>query len=159
MLRVGQGYDIHPLIHGRRLVIGGVEIASEMGLEGHSDADVLVHAIMDALLGALALGDIGVHFPNTDERFRGADSVTLLREVMGLLGKNGAKVGNVDCTVIAEQPRLVGHIPAMRECLANAMGIESNAVSIKATTAEHLGSLGRGEGIAAYAVALVEVRA
>jgi 2-C-methyl-D-erythritol 2,4-cyclodiphosphate synthase len=130
-----------------------------MGLEGHSDADVLVHAIMDALLGALALGDIGVHFPNTDERFRGADSVTLLREVMGLLGKNGAKVGNVDCTVIAEQPRLVGHIPAMRECLANAMEIESNAVSIKATTAEHLGSLGRGEGIAAYAVALVEVRA
>lgn len=156
MLRIGQGYDIHPLVAGRRLVLGGVEIPSDVGLDGHSDADVLVHAIMDALLGALALGDIGQHFPNTDERYRGADSIHLLKKVAELMGQHGARVINVDSTVVAEKPRLAPYIGAMRERVSAALGLPPSAISVKATTAEKLGALGRGEGIAAYAVALVE---
>ena len=156
MLRIGQGYDIHPLVAGRRLVLGGVEIPSEVGLEGHSDADVLVHAIMDALLGALALGDIGQHFPNMDDRYKDIDSIQLLDKVAQLVGQHGARVVNVDSTVVAERPRIAPHIPVMRERLGEALGLPPSAISVKATTAEKLGALGRGEGIAAYAVALVE---
>ncbi len=156
MLRIGQGYDIHPLVAGRRLVLGGVEIPSEVGLEGHSDADVLLHAIMDALLGALALGDIGQHFPNMDDRYKDIDSIQLLDKVAELVGQHGARVVNVDSTVVAERPRIAPHIPVMRERLGEALGLPPSAISVKATTAEKLGALGRGEGIAAYAVALVE---
>ncbi|OQB40046.1 MAG: 2-C-methyl-D-erythritol 2,4-cyclodiphosphate synthase [Candidatus Latescibacteria bacterium ADurb.Bin168] len=156
MLRIGQGYDIHPLVAGRRLILGGVDIPSDVGLEGHSDADVLVHAIMDALLGALALGDIGQHFPNTDDRYKDTDSIQLLDKVAQLVGQHGARVVNVDSTVVAERPRIAPHIPAMRESLGEALGLPPSAISVKATTAEKLGALGRGEGIAAYAVALVE---
>ena len=156
MLRIGQGYDIHPLVAGRRLILGGVDIPSDVGLEGHSDADVLVHAIMDALLGALALGDIGQHFPNTDDRYKDTDSIQLLDKVAQLVGQHGARVVNVDSTVVAERPRIAPHIPAMRESLGEALGLPPSAISVKATTAEKLGALGGGEGIAAYAVALVE---
>jgi len=156
MLRIGQGYDIHPLVAGRRLILGGVDIPSDVGLEGHSDADVLVHAIMDALLGALALGDIGQHFPNTDDRYKDTDSIQLLDKVAQLVGQHGARVVNVDSTVVAERPRIAPHIPVMRERLGEALGLPPSAISVKATTAEKLGALGRGEGIAAYAVALVE---
>ena len=156
MLRIGQGYDIHPLVAGRRLILGGVDIPSDVGLEGHSDADVLVHAIMDALLGALALGDIGQHFPNTDDRYKDTDSIQLLDKVAQLVGQHGARVVNVDSTVVAERPRIAPHIPVMRERLGEALGLPPSAISVKATTAEKLGALGRGEGIAAYAVALLE---
>ena len=156
MLRIGQGYDIHPLVAGRRLILGGVDIPSDVGLEGHSDADVLVHAIMDALLGALALGDIGQHFPNTDDRYKDTDSIQLLDKVTQLVGQHGARVVNVDSTVVAERPRIAPHIPVMRERLGEALGLPPSAISVKATTAEKLGALGRGEGIAAYAVALLE---
>lgn len=156
MLRIGQGYDIHPLVAGRRLVLGGVEIPSDVGLEGHSDADVLVHAIMDALLGALALGDIGQHFPNTDERYRGIDSIRLLEKVADLIGQHGAKVINVDSTLVAEKPKLAPHISTMRERIGAALSIPASAISIKATTAEKLGALGRGEGISASAIALID---
>ena len=159
MLRIGQGYDVHRLKEGRRLVIGGVDIPFELGLDGHSDSDVLTHAIMDALLGSLALGDIGHHFPDTDPRFKGADSVALLRHVVSLLAERKARVVNVDTTVVAEAPKLAPHIAAMRECLADAMGVTPGDVSIKATTAERMGAFGRREGIAAQAVALVEVTA
>jgi len=155
VLRIGQGYDIHPLVAGRRLVLGGVEIPSDVGLEGHSDADVLVHAIMDALLGALALGDIGQHFPNTDERYRGVDSIRLLERVAELIRQHGARVVNVDSTVVAERPRVAPYVPAIRERISAALGIPASAISIKATTAEKLGALGRGEGISASAIALV----
>jgi len=156
VLRIGQGYDIHPLVAGRRLILGGVDIPSDVGLEGHSDADVLVHAIMDALLGALALGDIGQHFPNTDDRYKDTDSIQLLDKVAQLVGQHGARVVNVDSTVVAERPRIAPHIPVMRERLGEALGLPPSAISVKATTAEKLGALGRGEGIAAYAVALLE---
>ncbi|HPU86080.1 MAG TPA: 2-C-methyl-D-erythritol 2,4-cyclodiphosphate synthase [Candidatus Latescibacteria bacterium] len=155
-MRIGQGYDIHPLVAGRRLILGGVDIPSDVGLEGHSDADVLVHAIMDALLGALALGDIGQHFPNTDDRYKDTDSIQLLDKVTQLVGQHGARVVNVDSTVVAERPRIAPHIPVMRERLGEALGLPPSAISVKATTAEKLGALGRGEGIAAYAVALLE---
>lgn len=157
MMRIGQGYDVHRLVEGRRLVLGGVEIPSSVGLDGHSDADALVHAVMDSLLGALALGDIGQHFPNSDARYAGADSIALLRQVMTMLEGRGAKVVNVDATVIAESPKLAPYIPAMRNRLAEVMNVTAADVSIKATTPEKLGALGRSEGIAAQAVVLVDM--
>lgn len=153
--RVGQGYDVHRLVEGRRLVIGGEEIPHDRGLEGHSDADVLSHAITDALLGAAALGDIGQHFPDTDERYKDADSLELLGHVVALLKREGWTIGNVDATIIAQEPRFAPHMPKIRASLALAMGIDSGQVSVKATTTERLGFTGRGEGIAAMAVALV----
>ena len=155
-MRIGQGFDVHALVAGRKLVIGGVEIAHDKGLEGHSDADVLLHAICDALLGAAALGDIGKHFPDTDPRFRGADSRMLLREVARKVAAAGYRVVNVDATVIAQAPRLAPHMPAMVERIAADLGIAREAVNVKATTSEGLGYTGRGEGIAAQAVALID---
>ena len=155
-MRIGHGYDVHRLVEGRRLILGGVEIPYEKGLLGHSDADVLTHALMDALLGAAALGDIGKLFPDNDPNYEGADSVGLLREVRRVLSENGWRVGNVDCTVIAQRPKLAPFIPRMREILAEAMGVELNRVSVKATTEEGLGFSGEGLGIAAHAVALIE---
>ena len=155
-MRIGHGYDVHRLVEGRRLILGGVEIPYEKGLLGHSDADVLTHALMDALLGAAALGDIGKLFPDNDPNYEGADSVGLLREVRRVLSENGYRVGNVDCTVIAQRPKLAPFIPRMREILAEAMGVELNCVSVKATTEEGLGFSGEGLGIAAHAVALIE---
>ena len=156
MPRVGIGYDVHRLVPGRRLVLGGVEIPHELGLDGHSDADVALHALCDALLGAAALGDIGHHFPPSDERWRGADSLDLLRTVKELLAGQGYRPGNVDLTIIAERPRIAPHAPLMRERIAEALGIGQSDVSVKATTNELLGFLGRGEGIAAIATAIIE---
>ncbi len=155
-MRIGHGYDVHRLVEGRRLVLGGVEIPWEKGLLGHSDADVLTHALMDALLGAAALGDIGQLFPDRDPAYEGADSVELLRSVTGYLHKNGYRIGNVDCTLIAQRPKLAPHIPEMRRILADAMGVDLSRVSVKATTEEGLGFSGEGLGIAAHAVALIE---
>ena len=155
-MRIGHGYDVHRLVEGRRLVLGGVEIPWEKGLLGHSDADVLTHALMDALLGAAALGDIGQLFPDRDPAYEGADSVELLRSVTGYLHKNGYRIGNVDCTLIAQRPKLAPHIPEMRRILADAMGVDLSRVSVKATTEEGLGLSGEGLGIAAHAVALIE---
>jgi len=156
MIRTGMGFDIHPLAPNRRLVMGGVEIPHPVGLDGHSDADVLCHAVMDALLGAVADGDIGQHFPNTDARWKDARSTELLRHVAGRVRSLGATIINVDATVIAERPKLLPHMPAMRAALAAAMDVELDAVSIKATTAEKLGTLGRQEGIAAMTMATVD---
>ena len=155
MIRIGHGYDVHRLVGGRRLILGGVEIPYERGLLGHSDADVLVHAIMDALLGALAMGDIGGMFPDSDERYAGADSIELLRRVTAAIGERGYRVGNIDGTVIAQRPKLKEYICAMRERIAQACGVGIDAVSVKATTEEKLGFTGSGEGIAAHAVALL----
>ena len=155
-MRIGHGYDVHRLVPDRRLILGGVDIPYEKGLLGHSDADVLTHALMDALLGAAALGDIGKHFPDTDEQYRGADSMALLRQVRTILSDQGFTVGNVDCTVLAQRPKLAPHIPAMRENLSEAMGLPLDCVSVKATTEEGLGFTGEGLGIAAHAVALIE---
>ncbi len=155
-MRIGHGYDVHRLVPDRRLILGGVEIPFSLGLLGHSDADVLTHAVMDALLGAAALGDIGQHFPDTDPAYAGADSLALLRRVTELLAQAGYAVGNVDATVLAQAPKLAPHIPRMRENLARAMGVEPDRVSVKATTEEGLGFTGRGEGIAAHAVALLD---
>jgi len=155
-MRIGQGFDVHALVTGRRLVLGGVEIPFDRGLEGHSDADVLVHAVIDALLGAAALGDIGRHFPDTDPQYRDADSRALLREVGAKLARLGLRVCNVDATVIAQAPRLAPHIDAMTSNLASDLGLARERVNVKATTTETLGFTGRGEGIAAMAVALVE---
>ena len=155
-MRVGQGFDVHRLVAGRRLVVGGVEIAHDKGLLGHSDADVLLHAICDALLGAAALGDIGKHFPDTDPRYEGIDSRALLRHVAGLLAERGRRVVNVDATIIAEAPRMAPHVARMIGNIAVDLGIKPAAVSVKATTTERLGFTGRGEGIAAQAVALIE---
>jgi 2-C-methyl-D-erythritol 2,4-cyclodiphosphate synthase len=155
MQRTGIGYDIHRLVAGRPLILGGVEISHPMGLLGHSDADVLTHAIMDALLGAVADGDIGRHFPDSDPRWKGADSLALLRQVVARLAANGWRVGNVDATVLAEAPRLAPHIATIRARLAEALGVPVTAVSVKATTVEGLGAIGRREGIAAMAVATV----
>ena len=155
-MRVGQGFDVHRLVAGRRLVIGGVEIAHDQGLLGHSDADVLLHAICDALLGAAALGDIGRHFPDSDARFRGIDSRKLLREVTALLKTGGFLVRNVDATIIAEAPRMAPHIPSMVANIAADLGIDAGRVNVKATTTEKLGFTGRGEGIAAQAICLIE---
>ncbi|TGG77192.1 MAG: 2-C-methyl-D-erythritol 2,4-cyclodiphosphate synthase [Aphanocapsa feldmannii 277cV] len=153
--RIGNGYDIHRLVAGRPLVLGGVRLDHRLGLDGHSDADVLVHALMDALLGALALGDIGRHFPPDDERWRGADSLVLLDHVVALLAQRDWRVANVDSVVVAERPRLRPHIDAMRANLAARLGIPHDAVGVKATTNEQLGPVGREEGIAAHAVALL----
>ena len=150
--RVGSGYDVHRLTQNRKLILCGVEVPYEMGLDGHSDADVAVHALMDALLGAAALGDIGKHFPDTDDRFKGADSMKLLEHVLVLLKERCWRVNNADVTIIAQKPKLAGYIPAMRDNLAKAMGLETDAVNVKATTTEKLGFTGRGEGIAAEAV-------
>ena len=155
-MRIGHGYDVHRLVEGRKLILGGVEIPWEKGLLGHSDADVLTHALMDALLGAAALGDIGHLFPDTDERYAGADSVKLLTIVTERLAEAGYGVGNVDVTVIAQRPKLAPYIPQMRERLAEAMGVGVDQVSVKATTEEKLGFTGEGLGIAAHAVALIE---
>lgn len=155
-MRIGHGYDVHRLVEGRRLILGGVEIPYERGLLGHSDADVLTHALMDALLGAAALGDIGKLFPDNDARFLGADSVELLKRVCAVLKENGFSVSNVDCTVLAQRPKLAPYIPQMRRRLADAMGIALSQVSVKATTEEGLGFTGEGLGIAAHAVALIE---
>lgn len=155
-IRVGMGYDIHQLVSGRDLWLGGIKIAHTFGLLGHSDADVLIHAICDALLGAAHLRDIGFHFPDTDAKFKNADSKELLRSVVALIGERGYRVGNVDATVCAQRPKLNPHIPRMQQCLAEIMGIEEDDVSIKATTTEMLGFTGREEGISAYAVALIE---
>lgn len=156
MIRIGHGYDVHRLVPDRRCVIGGVEIPSELGLLGHSDADVLLHAIADALLGAAALGDIGKHFPDNDPRYEGADSLELLRHVVLLLRERGYFVVNVDATVIAQVPKLAPYISAMRETIAGALGVEVDCVSVKATTEEGLGFTGAKEGIAAHAVCLIE---
>jgi 2-C-methyl-D-erythritol 2,4-cyclodiphosphate synthase len=155
-MRIGQGFDVHRLVAGRKLVIGGVEIAHDKGLLGHSDADVLLHAICDALLGAAALGDIGRHFPDSDARYRGIDSRELLRHVALLLRERGLRVVNVDATVIAEEPRMAPHIPVMAAHIAADLAIALNCVNVKATTTEKLGFAGRGEGIAAQAICLIE---
>lgn len=154
-MRIGQGFDAHALVAGRRLVIGGVEIPHDKGLAGHSDADVLVHAVCDALLGAAGLGDIGAHFPDTDPRFKDIDSRKLLFAVRQLVRDRGWHVINVDVTIVAQAPRMAPHIPAMRANLAADLGIDPEAVNIKAKTTEKLGFVGRGEGIAAEAVALI----
>jgi 2-C-methyl-D-erythritol 2,4-cyclodiphosphate synthase len=151
--RAGIGYDSHRLAVGRRLVIGGVEIPSERGLDGHSDADVLTHAVIDALLGAAGLGDIGEHFPDSDERWRDADSIALLEAVVAIVDERGAQVINVDCTVVMETPKLAPHRQAIRERLAQALGLELERVNVKASTGEGIGFVGRGEGVAALAVA------
>ena len=155
-LRVGHGYDVHRLTEGRALILGGVTVPFDRGLLGHSDADVLTHAVMDALLGAAALGDIGKLFPDSDAAYAGADSIALLERVTALLRKHGWQVGNVDATVVAQAPRLAPYIPEMRRRLAEAMGLDVDGVSVKATTEERLGFTGSGEGMAAHAVALIE---
>ena len=155
-MRIGQGFDVHALVEGRPLVIGGVTIPWERGLAGHSDADVLLHAICDALIGAAALGDIGRHFPDTDPRYKGIDSRRLLRAVSALLREHGFAVVNLDTTIIAQAPKMAPHIPAMCAHIAANLGLEVSAVNVKAKTAERLGSIGRGEGIAADAVVLIE---
>lgn len=155
-LRIGHGYDVHKLTENRRLIIGGVDVPYEKGLLGHSDADVLLHAISDALLGAAALGDVGKHFPDTDIAYKNADSLILLSKVGEILKSAGYKPSNVDSTVIAQAPKLAPHIPAMRQNIAKALDIELDAVSVKATTEERLGFSGRGEGIAAHAVCIIE---
>ena len=155
-MRIGHGYDVHRLVEGRALVLGGVRIPFEKGLDGHSDADVLTHAVMDALLGAAALGDIGKLFPDTDDRYLGADSIALLREVDRRLTEAGYRLGNLDVTVIAQRPKLAPYINQMRQNLAAALHTELQNVSVKATTEEHLGFTGSGEGIAAHAVCLLE---
>ena len=156
MSRFGMGYDVHQLVEGRKLIIGGVEIPFEKGLLGHSDADVLLHAISDALLGAAALGDIGKHFPDTDERYKGADSLKLLEEVGRLLAEKGYTVGNVDATIVAQRPKMAPHIPVMRENIARVLHVDVGRINVKATTEEHLGFTGSGQGISAYAVAGIE---
>lgn len=154
-LRVGCGYDVHKLVTERRLILCGVEVPYELGLLGHSDADVALHALMDALLGAAAMGDIGKHFPDTDERFKGADSMKLTAHVVQLLAEQGWRVNNVDVTIIAQRPKLAGFIASMRMKVADVLGVEPEAVNVKATTTEKLGFTGRGEGIAAEAVASI----
>ena len=156
MIRSGIGYDVHRLEKGRKLILGGVEITHSHGLEGHSDADVLSHAIADALLGAVAAGDIGQHFPNTDESIRGMSSIDILRRVSELLAEKKAHVANVDATIIAEAPKIAPHIPAMRTIIAQSIAVDELRIGIKATTNERLGTIGRGEGIAAMAIATVE---
>ena len=155
LMRIGQGYDVHRLVEGRKLILGGVEIPYEKGLLGHSDADVLLHAVMDALLGAAALGDIGQHFPDSDERYKGISSVELLKEVGKILQENGYLIENIDSTVIAQRPKLLPYRPQMAKNIADALGIEPDQVSVKATTEEGLGFTGAGDGISAQAIALL----
>ncbi|MBQ3048921.1 MAG: 2-C-methyl-D-erythritol 2,4-cyclodiphosphate synthase [Oscillospiraceae bacterium] len=154
-MRIGHGYDVHRLVEGRKLIMGGVDIPYDKGLLGQSDADVLLHAIMDAILGALALGDIGGLFPDTDQRFKGADSMLLFKEVLRIMGEKGYKIGNIDSTVIAQRPKLKPYIEEMRSKIAAACGCEPDRISVKATTEEKLGFTGSGEGIAAHAVVLI----
>lgn len=155
-MRIGHGYDVHRLVEGRKLILGGEEIPFEKGLDGHSDADVLVHALMDALLGAAALRDIGALFPDTDERYKGISSMVLLSEVMRRLTEKGYRVGNVDITVLAQRPKLAPYLPNIKENLAHALSVDSDCVNVKATTEEGLGFTGSGEGIACHAVCLIE---
>lgn len=155
-MRIGQGYDVHRLVIDRKLIIGGVEIEYDKGLLGHSDADVLLHAISDAILGAAALGDIGKHFPDTDERFKGADSILLLKECVRLAKNEGYEIENIDATIIAQAPKMSPHIDLMRKNIANACGVSLNQVNVKATTEEKLGFTGSGEGISASAVCLLK---
>lgn len=155
-MRIGHGYDVHRLVEGRDLILGGVKIPYDKGLLGHSDADVLTHAVMDALLGAAALGDIGKHFPDSDPAYKGADSLVLAAHVATLLKQNGYRIGNIDATVIAQAPKLAPHISTMRENLAGVLGIELDCINVKATTEEHLGFTGQRLGIAAHAVCLIE---
>lgn len=154
-MRIGHGYDVHRLKEGRKLILGGVEIPHDRGLDGHSDADVLIHAIMDALLGAAALGDIGKLFPDTDEAYRGIDSTILLERVVQAIGEKGYSVSNLDCTILAQKPKLAGFIPAMKLRIAGVLQVDPDRVNVKATTEEHLGFTGREEGIAAHAVCLL----
>lgn len=156
MTRFGMGYDVHRLVEGRKLIIGGVEIPHTLGLLGHSDADVLLHAVSDALLGAAALGDIGRHFPDTDPQFEGADSLKLLEHVAKLLQEKGYKVGNVDATIVAQRPKMKEYIPRMNENIARVLGVAADQVNVKATTEEKLGFTGTEQGISAYAVAGIE---
>ena len=157
-MRIGHGYDVHRLVEGRKLILGGVDVPFERGLLGHSDADVLTHAVMDAVLGAAALGDIGQHFPDNDPTYSGADSLKLARRVAEILAEHGYRIENIDATLLCQRPKLAPHIPAMRANLAEAFGLPVDAVSVKATTEEHLGFTGEGLGIAAHAVALIETR-
>ena len=155
-MRIGHGYDVHRLVEGRKLILGGVEVPFEKGLLGHSDADVLAHAVMDAVLGAAALGDIGQHFPDNDPAYSGADSLKLARRVAEILKEHGFRIENIDATLLCQRPKLAPYILAMRQNLADAFGLPVDAVSVKATTEEHLGFTGEGLGIAAHAVALIE---
>ena len=155
-MRIGHGYDVHRLVEGRKCIIGGVEIPYEKGLLGHSDADVLLHAVMDAVLGAMTAGDIGKLFPDNDPAYKGADSLVLTRRVAEVMAERGYRLGNVDATIIAQAPKMAPHIPAMRENIAAAFGVDADRVSVKATTEEKLGFTGSGEGIAAHAVCLLE---
>lgn len=155
MFRIGHGYDVHKLVEGRKLILGGVDIPYEKGLLGHSDADVLVHAIMDALLGALALGDIGKHFPDTDEEYSNADSLKLLSKVCKLIQDNGYTIGNIDSTILCQKPKLAPHIASMRENIAKVCNVSVECISVKATTEERLGFTGQGLGISAHAVCLL----
>lgn len=154
-MRIGTGYDVHKLTENRKLILGGVEIPYEKGLLGHSDADVLIHAIMDAILGAAALGDIGKHFPDSDDAYKGISSVLLLKKVAELIKKEGYEIGNIDSTIIAQRPKLAPYIPTMRDNIANALGISSSQVNVKATTEEGLGFTGEGLGIASQAICLL----
>ena len=153
--RIGEGWDTHALVPGRKLILGGIEITHSLGLLGHSDADVLLHAIIDALIGAAGLGDIGSHFPDTDARFKGADSMTLLRETGRLMAAQGLRIGNIDSTIIAQSPKLAPHIPAMRARIAEALGLDAGRVNVKAKTAEKLGPVGQGLSLEARAVVLL----
>src|SRR5512136_245236 len=155
-MRIGHGYDVHRLVEGRKLILGGVDVPYAKGLLGHSDADVLLHAISDAILGAMGEGDIGKHFPDTDPQYKGADSLKLLAHVMRLADARGYRLGNLDATIVAQRPKLAPHIQLMRENIAAVLSAETDRVNVKATTTEELGFTGRGEGIAAYAVALLE---
>jgi len=155
-MRIGNGYDVHRLVAGRKLILGGVDVPHTKGLLGHSDADVLLHALADAILGAIGEGDIGRHFPDTDPAYKGADSIKLLRHVMAIADAKGFRIGNVDATIVAQRPKLAPFIPQMRLNIARALSTEEERVNVKATTTEELGFAGRGEGIAAYAVALLE---
>ncbi|MDE6788250.1 MAG: 2-C-methyl-D-erythritol 2,4-cyclodiphosphate synthase [Ruminococcus sp.] len=156
MFRIGHGYDVHKLVEGRKLILGGVDIPHTMGLLGHSDADVLVHAVMDSMLGALALGDIGKHFPDTDEKYNGADSMKLLAEVMEICRENGYVIGNIDATVIAQSPKLAPHIQSMRKNIADVCDCDLSQISVKATTEEKLGFTGEMLGISAHSVCLMK---
>lgn len=155
-MRIGHGYDVHRLVEGRKCIIGGVDVPHEKGLLGHSDADVLLHAVMDAVLGAMAVGDIGKLFPDSDPAYKGADSLALTRRVAEVMAERGYRLGNMDATVIAQAPRLAPHIPAMRQNIASAFGTDVDRISVKATTEEGLGFTGSGEGMAAHAVCLIE---
>ena len=155
-MRIGHGYDVHRLTEGRKLILGGLEIPWEKGLDGHSDADVLLHAVMDAMLGAAALGDIGKHFPDTDASYKGIDSMVLLKRVKQVVAKKGYVLSNLDVTVIAQRPKLAPHIPQMREQIAGCLDVDLDQINIKATTEEHLGFTGREEGISCHAVCLLE---